>query len=55
MNEIREKLLSKVVADPDVTHFYDAEGRTIVTFNQISAATAEDYDIFRKEACAALV
>ncbi|MBR5569653.1 MAG: DUF4091 domain-containing protein [Oscillospiraceae bacterium] len=54
LNEIREKLLTKVVADPDVTHFYDAEGRTIVTFNQISTATQEDYDIFRKEALVAL-
>lgn len=53
-NEIREKLISKVISDPDITHFYDAEGRTIVTFDQISVATIEDYDTFRKEACAAL-
>ena len=34
---------------------YDAEGRTVVTFDQISVATIEDYDTFRKEACAALL
>ena len=53
-NEIREKLISKVISDPDVTHFYDVEGRTIVTFDQISVATEADYEIFRKEACDAL-
>ena len=54
-NEIRDKLISKVISDPDITHFYDAEGRTVVSFDQISVATIEDYDTFRKEACAALL
>ena len=54
-SDVREKLLGKVIIDPDVTHFYDAEGRTIVTFDKISAATQADYDAFRKEACEALL
>ena len=53
-NKIRENLFSKVFSDPDVTHFYDTEGRTIVTFDQISVATQADYDLFRKKACEAL-
>ena len=54
-NEIREKLFAKVLSNPDVTQFYDKDGRTIVTFPQISVATQTDYDAFRKEACKALL
>lgn len=55
LNDIREKLFAKVLSNPDVTQFYDKDGKTIVTFKQISAATQEDYDMFRKEACKALL
>ena len=51
LNDIREKLFAKVLPNPDVTQFYDKDGKTIVTFKQISMATQEDYDMFRKEAC----
>ena len=52
---VAKKLYDKVLHNRDVSTFYNQHGEVMIPFHKISLATQDDYDTFRKEACATLV
>lgn len=51
--DLVEDFYNAVITTPDITKIYE-DGKCLVDFSDISSATQEDYDSFRRAACEAL-